>query len=192
MMIALSKNNVHVSGQLIEERTLSPSTVQILIGVKQANGEVPFNVVIDQEQWKKFKNDFPGKYNSVTVSGQLQAHRDTNGMNYSIKAGNGSITRFHNILQDYESVSQFYGPVILEKKFDFDTTSNLYLRRMVFKTCTNHPVYFEAMALRGAVPYFDDINEGDRLILKANFVKDANGKPPYWRIKRKPQVQAVV
>ena len=153
---------------------------------------LPIPVLVEKGQWEKFKSDFPAKYKSVTISGQLQTYRDEEGTHYAIKAGERAINCFHNILHQTldESESQFHGVVKLERKFDFDTSSNLYLKRLLFRTNSAHPVFFEAMALRGAAPFFDNINEGDCLYLRANYVLDKSGNPPYWRIKHKPQACA--
>ena len=186
------RNNVHVSGYVQSEKEHDSKNYQLIVGIETNNQILPVTVIVEKEQWEKFKSDFPAKYKSATISGQLQAFRDETGTHYAIKAGERSINCFHNILNQAldESESQFHGRVRLERKFDFDTSSNLYLKRLLFRTDSVHPVFFEAMALRGAAPFFDNINEGDCMYLRANYVLDKSGKPPYWRIKHKPQACA--
>lgn len=191
-MVYLNKNNVRVSGQLVKEESINEriDIVRLIVGIETKGIILPVPVLIDTEQWETFKEDFPDKYYSVKVSGQLKAFRTQEGTQYIIKAGEKSISCFHNVLHSSldESESQFFGVVTLKKKFDFDTNTKLYLKRMLFETDTRHPTVFEAMALRSSAPYFDNINEGDQLLLRANFVLDKNGNPPYWRIKHRPEI----
>lgn len=183
------KNNVHVSGLVISERVIDTKTVKVTVGINANDTVLPVVTIVDDLAWEKFKDSFPNTYTSVTISGQLQSVRDDQGATlYSIRAN--SISCFHNVLAETldETVSQFHGVVILKRKFDFDTASKLYLKRMLFETIhPERPAVFEAMALRGAAPYFDSFKEGEKMVLKANYVIDKSGKPPYWRIKHQPE-----
>ena len=189
----ISKNNVHVSGNVLGERYLKNNTVQITVGIQNEKFSLPINVLAPAETWKKFKAEFPENSDSVTISGKLLTKRSQvdGALKYLIKAN--SITCFHNILQDSldESETAFHGLVRLKKKIKFDNNSNLYLNRMVFEIVDNdlikQPVIFEARALRGAAPYFDNIQEGEELVLRANYVKDRSDNPPYWKIKHRPE-----
>jgi len=173
------KNNVHVSGIVMEEEALTSKESQLRVGIKD---DLNLTVKIENVLWEKFKQSHP-EHDGVTFSGQLQWFRE----GYVIKAN--AVTCFYNVLKDVmdDSVCQFYGKVTLQRKFDFNT-NHLYLKRMVFETDNPSPVKFEGVALRGISPYFDDIQEGENLIIKANLVSDKNGRPPYWRIKSQPEL----
>lgn len=177
----MNKNNVHVSGIVLNEEIITSSEIKIVIGIEEA---LTFPVVIQKKSWEKFKKIYP-ECKSVTFFGQLRTFRKSTGsIEYSIEAS--SVSCFHNILQDSllnESGSQFHGIVTLQKKFDFEPESKLFLKRMVFKT-DDRPVYLEATALRSIAPYFEDINEGEKMILRANYMFDNH--QPYWRIKHRP------
>lgn len=188
-MINLSRNNVHVSGKVLAEERFLQGFYHVTIGINSSNSLLTVIVQIDAPQWEQFKQEFPDKCNSVTISGRLRTLRIGDNIQYIIQAGKNSISCFHNFFDD-ESGSQFYGLVKLRKKFDFDTKSKMYLKRLVFEICdsTTRNVYFEAIALRGTAPYFDNIEEGEIMFLKASFVIDENGNPPYWRIKHQPEL----
>ena len=176
-------NNVHVSGNVLAEKVLN-SKSQLEVGIETGNNVIPITAIVKNAQWEKFKKDYPDRHNAVTISGQLQILRD----GYVVQAD--SITCFHNILQDElnESGCQFHGRVRLKKKFDFDTKSNLFLKRLILETDSAQPVRIEAMALRGAASSFEEIEEGQELFVKANLVMDNQGDhPPYWRIDHQPE-----
>ena len=175
------KNNVHVSGVVLGEQALTPKESQLEVSIKEG---LILTVKIENALWEKFKQSHP-EHDGVTFSGQLQWFRD----GYVIKAN--AVSCFYNVLKDVmdDSVCQFHGKVRLQRKFNFNTNS-LYLKRMIFETDDAFPVKFEGVALRGISPYFDDISEGEDLIIKANLVSDKNGRPPYWRIKNQPEILA--
>ena len=64
----LQTNNVLVSGNIMEEFPISPKTTRLEVGAK-ANGNivVTIPVLISTEQWETFKEDYPEKYESVTI-----------------------------------------------------------------------------------------------------------------------------
>lgn len=179
------KNNIFASGDLLEERCFD--SVSTLLTVDINNGSdiiLPVLTLVDLKDWERFKESFPNNYKSVTVHGQIKK----NASNQFFIEANG-LCCFHNLLK-MEAASEFSGIVRLKKKFNFDTSSRLYLKRMVFETMPykSSPVCFEATALRGIAPYFDEIEEGDIMYLKASYVTDSNGNPPYWRVRHKPEV----
>jgi len=172
------KNNVHVSGIVKGEQALTPKESQLEVSIKG----LIITIKIETALWEKFKQSYP-EHDSVTFSGQLQWFRE----GYVVKAN--AVSCFHNVLKDVmdDSICQFYGKVTMEKKFDFNTNS-LLLKRMVFETEDPSPVKFEGVALRGISPYFDNVQEGETLVIKANLVSDKNGRPAYWRIKNRPEL----
>ena len=185
------RNNVHVSGKLIREGETFGNIIQLIIGITVAEKILPVTVEVQKNYWETFKANFPDRYKSVSVSGILNAERIDGNMTYKVFVTEPtSISCFNNILNGSlnETQTVFYGPVRLKKKFDFDTESKLYLKRMIFETAEKgqNPTSFEAVALRSAAPYFDEINEGEMLLLRANYVLDKKKEdyPPYWRVSR--------
>ena len=175
-------NNVHINGIVTrQEVNEDASSYELTI---EANS-IPTKVSLERAIWENFQNQFPGQV-SVSISGQLQTAK-TEGSKYSVK-GN-SVACFRNYLGNQAEIS-FDGTVKLRKKFDFNTDSKLFLKRLLLSTdiAEQRPVTFEAMALRSCAPYFDEIDEGEKLQIKANFVKDDSGNPPFWRIKSRPAV----
>lgn len=187
-------NNVHVSGQVLQEVRTDSGCVNLMIGVATAdiNTLLPIWATVDVEKWKLFKSNFPD-FSSVTISGQLQYRQNPIHPGEKVPYIIGeSVSCFHNELADLldESKSEFRGVVRLRKKFNFGGSSSLHLIRMLFETTSTPSVSFEATALRGAAPYFDEIGEGEKVFLKADYVLDQNGNPPYWRIKHRPEAIA--
>lgn len=181
------KNNIFASGDLLEERCLDSVSTLLTVNINNDdNIALPVMTLVDLKEWEKFKKAFPSDYKSLTVHGQIKK----NASNHQFFIEANGICCFHNLLE-MEAESEFSGIVRLKKKFNFDTSSRLYLKRMVFETLpylNGSPVSFEATALRGIAPYFDEIKEGDIMYLKANYVTDSNGNPPYWRVRHKPEV----
>lgn len=176
------KNNVHVSGILSKERV---NDKEVSLEISICNTQI--KSVIERCIWEKYKDQFPNEYQSLTISGVLQSERNDEGrLKYIIKAAN--IGHFHNVLVEEldERSSQFCGLVKLKKKFDFDTSSKLLLKRLLFETISSEKQVLEAVALRGIVPYFDNIQEGSVLMLKADYVADKNGNQ-YWRVNHIPE-----
>ena len=187
------KNNIHVNGYVQKEIYFSESNfVLITVGVPVNDKLLQIQVITDKQYWENFKKSFPKNYNSISVSGKLKTNRNAATSDYIIQAN--SISCFHNLLGDNfdETEATFHGIVKLKKKFEFGTNSKLYLKKMVFETVdiAKKNVTFEAMALRSAAPYFDTIEEGEEIVLKADYTLDKNGNPPYWRIKCRPELVA--
>ncbi len=185
------KNNVHTSGYLISEE-IGEYNVRLVIGiiVLQKNLEVYADIPIPI--WEKYKSDFPRDFFSISVSGILKTEQNDDGtLKYIIKVTpkNGSVRHFDNVLEESlnETTLFFSGPVELKEKFDFNPKSNLFLKRMVFKTVGCHSVFFEAMAFRRIAQYFESIQEGDIITLKANYTIDNNDcHLPYWKVNKPP------
>ncbi|MBR2290080.1 MAG: hypothetical protein IJ867_05735 [Clostridia bacterium] len=184
----LQTNNVLVSGNIMEEFPISPKTTRLEVGAK-ANGNivVTIPVLISTEQWESFKEDYPEKYESVTISGHLDSAYKENSDNipYVIKTGKNSITCFHHMLDNYidESKIQFSGIVKLLEKSDLSKDSELILRWLTLETTTKYPTVFKAVALRKIAPDLNKVKAGTNLWVKANLVQDKETYQPYWRLK---------
>ena len=165
-MVWLSKNNVHVSGELLTENPSGTTATRLMIGIPVDNSTIlPVWALVNQIQWNKFKSEYNPRF--VTIAGQLQ-HISRNGEDCPcIKATSTptSITQFYNGLIPIldESKCQFHGAVVLKKKFDFDTPTKLYLKRIILESCSNPSYTFEAVTLRGITSCFDNIQEGTSL-----------------------------
>lgn len=171
------KNNVQVSGELKDFHT-NDEFAQLLL-----ENPIPIVVIIPLTIWNKFNFSHPEEKN-LSLSGVLDKENKTN--EYVVKIVNdNSISCFHNLLGN-EAETTFSGSVILKKKFDFNTDSKMYLKRMIFETIDFEPITFEAVAIRSIVSYFDNIEEGTKLKIKASFTLSKDGLPPYWRITNKP------
>lgn len=191
-----SKNNVQVSGCVFREDVATTNTTQIMVGIE--NLKIP--VLVNTKEWEHFKEQYPDNYTSITVSGELKKYWNDARYEYMIKAGDAcSLNCFHNVLQGYldESKIQFQGVVRLkgcdpnveeDGENQKSEPSRLYLKRLIFETDSQYPVSFEAIALRKVVPYFEEIKEGSRLFLKADYIVDREGYPPYWKVKAIPKV----
>lgn len=173
----MNRNNVQISGEILSSED-KKNTIFLLIGISR--DLIPIKVIIDRLLWENFKKNFP-EAKSITVNGQLISKKGE----FAIKTS--QIRLFHNDLSEVldESGINFHGKVQLSKKFDFQPKNHLYLKRMIFKTDISS---FEATALRSIATFFNDIEEGDTIILKATYVIDQSQKnPPYWRIQQKPE-----
>ena len=178
------KNNVHVSGILLYEEKIDYITTRLTLQTKTTDNKIiPVKVIVATNDWESFKMKCPNNYNSISVDGFL----DRKGKETIIKGT--FIGCFFNILEGTlnETGTKFYGPATLKKKLDFGNNANLFVRRMAFETTNG--VILETIAMRSSAPYFDQINEGDRILLKASYVADKKEDfPPYWRISHRPEL----
>lgn len=184
------RNNVQISGQILREDVLERN-VQVMVGIDNLSTAVP--VLISQKVWNKFKDNFSEEPKSITVSGELNDYWVNRDFDFAIKANRkNSVICFHNMLQEYldESGIKFEGIVKLKAKIGFDSDSSLLVKRMLFETVSKYPVTFAATALRKFAPYFDDLEPGTELVIKADYVpltgKDDCCHKYYWRIRSIP------
>ena len=184
-----AKNNVQVSGLVESERAISDQVTRLDVAIISENHTLYVTANILTEQWESFKDEFPDRCNSVTISGLLEAEKSDGMFHYIIRANH--VNCFDDSLDGLnESQFLFTGVVELKEKFDFNPSSKLLLKRLRFET-VEHSTRFEAVALRSIASRFDTINEGDRLFVKAIYVVDKKfGYPPYWKISTSPKVLA--
>ena len=180
---SLNHNNVHISGSLIREVEKKEGKMLLEIA-----SPTQINAIVEAKKWYKFKSEYPN-IQTISVSGILNKKILDGTVVYIVNVVNdNSIGCFHNIFDnDFDFKTNFFGTVILKKKFQFETESNMYLKRMVFETTgSGLPTTFEAVALRSFASYFDEIEEESKLILKAVYVSKNDGYDPYWKITNKP------
>ena len=181
-----TRNNVHVSGKVLQENQVTPYTTHLIVGI---NDNLSIPVLVQCEQWERFKEN-SSDTSAVTISGKLKEYQDSDQYRFAIDAKgfhSMNLTCFQNLLKDYldESGIYFEGPVRLLSKSDYNTDSELLLKNLTFETCTRYPIVFEAVALRKLAPFFDKIEEGTKLYIKADLFRKY---PPYWRVKAIPKI----
>lgn len=177
------RNNVHISGNLVKETEKKEGKT-----ILEMASPTHISAMVEAEQWDRFKSEYPN-IKTISLSGILNRQIVNGNTTYFINVINdNSICCFHNLLDDdFDLKTRFSGAVRLKKKFNFDIESHMYLKRLIFETIgSGIPTTFEAVALRSIAPYFDEIEEGDELILKAIYVSTDDGYNPYWRITNKP------
>ena len=182
-------NNVHVSGKIINKKILNEKFIQLELGIESNEKIIPISTKILLKEWNRLIKSFP-EIQSISISGTLfkDYEPEYDEEKYIIKTlKTNSLSCFHNLLSDSlnESKICFYGPVTLQKKLNYTTNSQLILKRMIFETEEN--VVFEATAIRSLALFFDNIEEGAKLLLKANYIIDKKGFAPYWIIKHYPE-----
>ena len=181
------KNNVHINGTLISEYNLSSSKVKLLIKTENLK-QLPIIAIIGRKQWEGFKKAFPNSYKSLSISGILTKISNSNEVKYLINVTNdNSISCFHSIKELNESGLDFSGTVKLIKKLDFTLESKLFLKKIILETTSEPPIKFEVTVLRSVAHYFDEIEEGTILKIKASYVCDLT-HPPCWKMNSIPEI----
>lgn len=178
------ENNVEVSGIIVKD---VESTNTTLLKVLVDSIDSTIDVSISSCTWENFKKAFPKNYKAVDICGVLAPSWGEKGDSmYAVNAT--SVTCFHNLLKPggfNGSLIKFRGKATLQKKFEFSTNSNLYLKKVALTTVPGN-VSLEVEAIRDASNYFNEIKEGDVLIVEAVFAQGAKDSYPCWRVKKRP------
>ena len=173
------RNNVHVNGEL---KWLDECDGSEFVKLRLGNS-TPIMATVPKRKWEEFQSKYPNERN-LSISGVLNRLEDGNNLVSVIN--DNSIGLFHDVLgEGMETIPVFCGAVRLVKKFTFNTVTKLYLMRMIFTTIDSTPTTFEAVAVRSIVPYFEKIEEGTTMYLKAMLMHDEKFHP-YWKITHKP------